>query len=260
LRPDASAYRKREEEAARELLPIDECAMILTEEHEAWDDADCVADEDGERSPTDEAWYRMRDEKIAELRALVAAGTLAGKGKGKRLKIACGSFYGWLGRPMPVVPDLGIEFDVRPDTRATEVARARRDHEFIQRLLDRGACKLELPLDMESPLVTEPPRDGFGVELARVLAVTIRTGVRENWQELRAIEAQVDAITEEFDGEDVLNARVRGHLDETKATLIDLREQLQEYTGPFELPEPDEDTRAIVQRIVDNEVKHVPTR
>jgi hypothetical protein len=68
------------------------------------------------------------------------------------------------------------------------------------------------------------------VELARVLAVTIRTGVRENWQELRAIEAQVDAITEEFDGEDVLNARVRGHLDETKATLIDLREQLQEYT------------------------------
>jgi hypothetical protein len=253
-----SEYRKREEEAAAELLPIDECAMILTEENEAWDDADSETDEDGERSPTDEAWYRMRDEKIAELRNLVAAGALAGKGKGKRMKIACGSFYGWLGRPVPVVPDLGIEFDVRPDDRATEVVRARRDHEFIRGLLDRGACNLELPLDMESPLIVEAPKR-FGVELARVLAVTIRTGVRENWQELRAIEAQVDAITEEFDGEDVLHARVRGQLDDTKAMLVELHEQLQEYTGPFELPEPDEDIRDIVQKIVDNEVKHVPT-
>jgi hypothetical protein len=255
----ASEYRKREEEAAKELLPIDECATLLTEEHEAWDDADCETDEDGERSPTDDAWYRMRDEKIAELRALVTAGTLTGKGKGKRMKIACGSFYGWLGRPVPVVPDLGIEFDVRPDDRAAEVARAQGDHEFIQRLLDRGACNLELPLDMESPLIVEAPKR-FGVELARVLAVAIRAGVRENWQELRAIDEQVEAITEEFDGEDVLHSRVRGNLDETKAMLIDLHEQLQEYTGPFELPEPDEEIRAIVQRIVDNEVKHVPTR
>jgi hypothetical protein len=230
-----SEYHKREEEDARELLPIDECAMILTEEHDTWDDADCEMDEDGERSPSDDAWYRMRDGKIAELRALVAAGTLTGKGKGKRMKIACGSFYAWLGQPVPVVPELGIEFDVRPDDRGPEVARARRDHEFIQGLLDRGACNLELPLDMESPLIVEAPKR-FGVELARVLAVTIRTGVRENWQELRAIEAQVDAITEEFDGEDVLHARVRGHFDDTKAMLIDLHEQLQEYTGPLSCP------------------------
>lgn len=58
----------------------------------------------------------------------------------------------------------------------------------------------------------------------------------------------------------MLHARVRGNLDEAKAMLIDLHEQLQEYTGPFELPDPDDEVRAIVQRIVDNEVKHVPTR
>jgi hypothetical protein len=254
-----SEYRRHQQEDATELLPIEECATLLTEEHEAWDDADCETDEDGERSPTDDAWYRMRDEKMAELRELVAAGTLAGKGNGKRMKIACGSFYGWLGRPVPVVPEFGIDFDVRPDDRAAEVAWARRDHEFIKSLLDRGACKLELPLDMESPLIVEAPKR-FGVELARVLAVAIRAGVRENWQELRAIEEQVEAITEEFDGEDVLRLRVRGHLDETKAMLIDLHEQLEEYTGPFELPDPDEDIRAIVQKIVDNEVKHVPMR
>jgi hypothetical protein len=139
------------------------------------------------------------------------------------------------------------------------VARARRDHEFIGRLLDRGACKLELPLDMEAPLVTEPPK-GFNEEMARVLAVRIRAGVRESWQELQAIEEQVDAITEEFDGEDVLYERARQHLDDTKAMLVDLHKELEEYTGPFELPEPDEEVRATIQRIVDNEVKHVPVR
>ena len=142
---------------------------------------------------------------------------------------------------------------------AREVARARSDHALIREVLNRGACSLELPLDMESPLDTEPP-SGFSEELARLVAATIRAGVRENWQELRAIDEQIEAITEEYAGEDVLHTRVRGHLDETKAMLVDLHEQLQEYTGPFELPEPDEETRATIQRIVDNEVKHVPTR
>ena len=255
-----SEYRKRQEEDAKELLSIEECAMVLTEEHHVWNDADYETDEEGEQSPTDDAWYRVRDEKLAELRALVKAGTLTGKGKGKRTKIPCGAFYDWLGQPVPVVPDFGIEFDVQPDHREREVARARREHEFIRDVLNRGACDLELPLDMDSPLVTEPPRGGFGVELARILAVAIRTGVRENWQELRAIEEQVDAITEEYDGEDVLHERVRGHLDEAKAMLSELHEQLQAYTGPFELPNPDEETRAMVQHIVDNEVKHVPVR
>ncbi len=255
-----SAYRERQQEDARELLPIDECATILAEEHHTWDDADCEIDEAGERCATDEAWYRVRDQKVAELRRLVAAGTLVGKGKGRRMKIACGSFYGWLGQQVPVVPELGIGFDVRPDDREREVARARDDHALIRGMLDRGACWFELPLDMESPLVTEPPRGGFAVELARMVAVTIRAGVRENWQELRAIDEQIESITEEYGGEDVLHARVRGHLDDTKAMLIDLHEQLQEYTGPFELPEPDEEIRAIVQRIVDNDVKHVPVR
>ena len=201
----------------------------------------------------------MRDEKIAELKMLVSAGTLTGKGAGKRMKIACGSFYGWSGQPVPVVPDLGIDFDVRPDDREWEVAWARRSHEVMQRLLDRGACKLELPLDMEAPLTLDVPKR-YGVEMARVLAVSVRTGVRESWRELRAVEEQSDAITEEFGGEDVLHAPVRRHLDETKAMLCDLQEQLQEYTGPLEMPEPDDERRATVQKIVDSEVAHVPMR
>ena len=254
-----SEYGKREQKARAERLTLADCATIYAEDYHAWGDADYETDEDGEQYPTDAAWYRVRDQKVIELRALVKAGTLSARGKGKRQKITCGAFYDWLGKPVPVVPDFGIAFDVQPDHRAREVARARRDHEFIGQLLDRGACKLELPLDMEAPLATESP-GRFGVEIARVLAVRIRAGARESWQELRAIEEQVEAITEEFDGEDVLYDRARQHLDETKAILVELHKELQEYTGTFELPDPDADMRATIQRIVDNEVKHVPTR
>jgi len=253
-------YRQREAEAREELIPVDECATVLTEKQEEWDDADCETDEDGDRVATDAAWYRVRDQNAAELKALVTAGTLTGKGKGRRLQIECGSFYDWLGRPVPVLPDLGIEFDVRTDGRARQVARERDDHEFIRSLLDRGACDLELPLDMESPLVVEPRPKGFGLELARILAVAIRTRVQENWRELRAIEEQLDAISEDYGGEDVQHPRARAPFDEAKADLVELHEKVQKYTGPFELPEPDEGLRAMVQHIVDNEVKHVPMR
>lgn len=255
-----SEYRAREEQARQELIPVEECAAIHTEEREEWDDADCEDDERGKRVATDAAWYRVCDEQVQELRALLAAGALVGRGKGRRLKIACGSFYDWWGQPVPVVPDLGIAFDVRPDEEAREVARERDDQEFIRELLDRGACKFDLPLDMESPLVVEPPTKGFGLEMARTLAVRIRSGVQENWRELRAIEEQLDAISEEYGGEDVLHARARVPFDEAKADLLELHERVQAYTGPFELPEPDDELRGMIQHIVDNEAKHVPVR
>lgn len=255
-----SEYRLREAEAREELIPVTECATILTEEYKGWADEDCELDEHGDRGPTDKAWYRTRAARVRELRALVAEGSLAGKGKGSHLKIACGSFYDWLGEPVPVVPDLGIAFDVRPDDRAQEVARERDDQAFMRELLNRGACKFDLPLDMESPLAIEPPEKGFGLEMARVLAVQLRAGVRENWRGLRAVDEQVEMIAAEFGGEDVLHSQLRENFDEAKVGLIELHAQVQEYTGPFDLPQPDEDVRAIAQRIVDNEVKHLRLR
>ena len=253
-----SEYRKREREAREELMPVEACANDLAEAYDGWNDADCEIDEEGERSPTDAAWYRVRDQKMKELRELVAAGTLAGKGKGKRLKIHCGSLYDWLKEPVPVVPDLGTAYDVRPDKQAAEMARVRADHEFIRRLLDRGAFKLDLPLDMKSPLSMEPQR--FGVDMARLLVVRIWSSLKEDWRELRAIEEQIESITEDFDGEDPLLERMREQVDEAKSILVELHGQVQKYTGPFELPDPDEELRAMVQTIVDNEVKHLPTR
>jgi len=249
-----SEYRARQAEAAGELIPIDDCATILTEAYDGWKDADLEPDEDGGLTPTDEAWYRMQRLKKKELRELVASGVLVAKGKPP--KIGCGPFYDWLGVPVPVVPEFGLDCEVRPDAQAPEVKRARRDQALLQKLFEKAACKLDLPLDMERPLVVEPT-PGFGEELARVLAVTIRAGVQENWRELRAIGEQIDEITEAFDGEDVLRDSTRGYLEEAKGTLAGLREDLQAYTGPFELPDPDDEVRATVARIVEQEVRNV---
>jgi hypothetical protein len=232
---------------------------LIAEEFHHYDEADYETDEEGDRVVTDEAWYRVRDQKTAELRALCAAGTLVSAGKGKRLKVESGSFYDWLGEEVPVAPDFGVDFQVLPDHRKADVDRKLKDHAFIRKLLDRGACNFDLPLDMEAPLPAEPPSN-FGLDMARILAVAIRANLRENWRELRAIKERVAAITEEFDGEDVLHPRVRTNLDKAKATMIDLHENVQKYTGPFDLPEPDEELRATVENIVEHEVRNVPTR
>jgi hypothetical protein len=145
---------------------------------------------------------------------------------------------------------------VLADHRKADVERKRKEHEFIRMILDRRAANLDLPLDMEAPLPKEPPSN-FGVDMARVLAAAIRANLRENWRELRAIEERIEQITEEFDGEDVLHPRVRGNLDKGRATMFDLHGQVQKYTGRFKLPEPDEELRAIIEKI---EVRNVPTR
>lgn len=106
----------------------------------------------------------------------------------------------------------------------------------------------------------EPPATGFGLELARALAAALRTGVQENWRELRSVEEQVDAITDDFDGEDVLHPRVRANINEAKTALNTLHGDVREYAGPFELPEPDDELRATIQRVVDNEVRHLALR
>jgi hypothetical protein len=254
-----SDYRKLEEAARREKIPVEDCATVMAEEHDGWDDADLETVE-GERLPTDEAWYRFRDTKVRELRELAGAGTIRSSGKGRRLKLECGSFYDWLGEPVPVVPNLGVAFDVRPDADAALVRRRRGDHELVERLLRRSACAFELPLDMESPLCTEPPVDEFSEEIARILAVRLRSGIVECWRELRAVELKLDELIAEFDGEDVLRPSVRERLEQTKASLADLHEQVQVYTGPFELAEPNDELLGMVDRIVGREMGNGPTR
>jgi hypothetical protein len=82
--------------------------------------------------------------------------------------------------------------------------------------------------------------------MLRAFAVTIECG-----RELRAVELNVDELTAEFDGEDVLKPDIRERLGSAMASLREMHERVQRYTGPFELAEPDEELRATLERIVD---------
>jgi hypothetical protein len=65
---------------------------------------------------------------------------------------------------------------------------------------------------------------------------------------------------------DTLGKRLRsqaifnGQLSSAKRRESDSHRSARAAAGPFELPDPDEDICATIQRIVDNEVKHVPVR
>jgi hypothetical protein len=49
-------------------------------------------------------------------------------------------------------------------------------------------------------------------------------------------------------------------LDEAKALLLRLQSEVEAYTGPFELPEPDDELRGVVERVAEREMRNVPTR
>ena len=53
--------------------------------------------------------------------------------------------------------------------------------------------------------------------------------------------------TEEFDGEDPALPEMRHVLDHCKEKLGSLHEDVQKYTGPFELPSPTEDELSMVR-------------
>ena len=242
-----SVYDQRVQESRAELIPVAECAEMLVKRH---------LKGDGDHDSSDQAWRQVKQEKAAQLRSLVDDGTLTGRGKGPRLKITCGSFYDWLGEPVPVVSDWGIDVEVYPDDRADEAVGLAKRWVNALDLMDRLAVVDELPLDLERPARSEPAKEGiFGEELLRTLAVSIRAEVICHWALLLACELIVGEMTAEFAGEDVLQPEAREVLDEARATLIELHGRAQRYSGAFDLPaEPDEETLASVRRIVAREV------
>jgi hypothetical protein len=249
-----SVYDQRVQEIRAELVPVRECAQILAERHD-WNHGDLV-EHDGERHPTQKAWKRVMREKAAQLRSVVEDGTLVGRGKGNRLKITCGSFYDWLGDPVPVLPDWGIDVEVFADDQVDEAQGLTKRRTDVLDLMDRLAVRSELPFDLERPL-PEPPAEGvFDDELLRGLAVSIRAEVKCHWLQRLTFELVIDEMTEEFAGEDILQPDVREVFDEAKAKLIELHERAQHYTGPFDLPaEPDDETLASIRRIVARQVR-----
>ena len=237
-----SEHRRLVEKARAEMVPLADLAEVLVESYDGWTEADMEPREDPDDGPVvrQRAWNGMVAEKKRELTRLVEEGTLAGRRSGRRLLINNGSFYDWLGEPVPVRPDWGNGYDVLPDDQAERVERLKKERLDAQEAVSRSPTSplLEFLEDRLGRRVTE--RQERWDEAMAALRESLREGIPWCWQELRAAEAVLDEVAEEL-GEDPLLPPVRQVLDKTRNDLVELHALLRFVDAEAELPEPDEE-------------------
>jgi hypothetical protein len=238
-----SDYDQQLKAARERRVPASELAEMLAEEYEGWTDSDLEPQKgDGEPQVTDAAWERVLGEKEGELARLVDEGVLVGDRKGRHLYVNTGSFYDWLGKPVPLFPDWGWEYQVFPDKQADEVHRLQEARRHTQE--ECRLAPLSLVLDLPRPRrKTRRPREASpkGEEIAEAVGARLREGIQLRWRELRSIELVLEEGAEEFDGESPTRPWEREALDNGKKRLEELHRAAQTYVGPFKLPGPDKE-------------------
>jgi hypothetical protein len=250
-----SEYERRVKAAREEMVPVSELAELLVEDHEGWAEDD-LEPQEGEEQPLvkPEAWERVCREKDREVAGLVEQGVLVGGKKGRRLTVQAGSFYDWRGRPVPVTPEWGWEFEVLPDEQADEVRRLqearRRSREECER------APLSLVLDLPRQKGRRSGKDSHKrEEIAEAVSGHLRDGIKLRWRELQSIEAVLEEVAAEFDGEEPVRPWEREALDDGKKRLEELHRSVQTWVGPFKLPGPDEKETEQVRECIRREAE-----
>ena len=128
------------------------------------------------------------------------------------------------------------------------------DRKLVRQLRQRAPTMRKLPFDLEKPIDPERGQD-CGDELGRALAVAVRDALLQHWPEVRAVEIVVAETEEELDDEDPLHPDVRRMLDETKRTLAEVHEGFEPFAGKIQLPEPEEESVAIVRKLIETVIK-----
>jgi hypothetical protein len=237
----ASEYQALQLELDEEWAPVAELAELLVDGHQDWGDADFETLEDWpEPVITDAAWERVRAEEERQLRKEVAAGTLAGKGRGAGLQVRIGEFNAWSGLESTPVPEDLLQYRVLPDEEAKEVELERTT---TARLLDALDWRpLQLKDDPEEPRARE------------VIAGHLRTGLAEAfdslWQAMCGVDLVLNEVALEFEGADPLRPRKREALEVIRGRLQHLARELIYLEVELALPEPDEELLDLLRRMV----------
>lgn len=234
-----SDYKARLDEARNESVPIEEFAQYLAER-------EITAD------ATDRQWQQAVANKAAMIEEAVNSGAVAAHTRSRRILVLAGSFYEWLGEPLPVYPDWGFAYDVRLD--GEDITPLKKRFDGLREALLRSHAGIGLPPEFRAKKLEGMAR--FGDEATRLLEESIRDGFAARWCELSAIETVVAEVQEEFAGEDPLLPELRSSLDAIKATLEELRERIAtfgiEVDPPGQDPELDQHVRRLVHRDVND--------
>lgn len=239
-----SQYKKLVEDAREQFLPVETLASLVVGQRYTWavDDVYAEAADDGAAQTyvRPEARRRALRETIERLEGLVEEGVLSGRREGRRLLVQAGTFYDWLGEPLPIRPEWGLAYDTFPDDQTDRVARRNKDRERVRE------CLASAPASPVEGVPFLDPRQGSDQfadttavdRMAEGLADKTRETLLDAWKMLRCIERVLTEVAKEFDGEDPTPSEERESLDSIRALLLEYHEQIQSETGKFELSEP----------------------
>jgi hypothetical protein len=213
---------------------------------DGWAESDYETDDDGEQRITDEAWDRVCTQKEQELRALVTAGKLPGRGRGKALKVQWGEYCRITGQEVVAAPEDCLTYRVVADDQADEAERERMDFRRLQGVLDWRP--FYAAPDVDVPRMPEKVK-GYLRESTAYHLLTC-------WVQVRAVEALLGEVAVEFGGVDPLKPDAREKLDEAKQKLQQTHGHLQYLNLEVELREPlDEELEELRQLFVEGQAK-----
>ena len=234
-----STLAERRREVERELLPLEELAnWSATEDYEA---------------------------NLRKLQEAVAAGALKAEQNGDRVLIAVGDYCRWANEDIPICPDLGPGFDVRP---ASERKRVERHSEHRQALIQAlraspqglGWQEMQgLAADLQAALGIEELSGSAIQRLLQAgkeecaLSEVIRQQTVTTYRHLRAMEGTIAEANEAClpDG-DIAHPMMRDELMRQLDQLAELYAEAVSVlpTPPFDLPEPDEEDGSFMRHLV----------
>ncbi|MDP9236229.1 MAG: hypothetical protein M3P30_02335 [Chloroflexota bacterium] len=234
----ASEYRRIKRERRAQLVPVRELAEIAVEYYSDRTDADYREDA-GERVLSDEAELRAYSDTEQDLIELFNAGTLKGKRDETGIRIRMGTFYDWLGEPMPILSEAGCRYRVLPDSQAEEVASERHIRSLVDELITGAPGSTDLPLELDGSLPDLQPLGAAYAWIERRDVIAVRDGIRRLWRGLRCYEIVLAALAaNEFNNEDPLQPKTRKALRAVRRHLSVLAQKLKPFAGEVELPEP----------------------
>lgn len=231
--------------------PLMEFGELLADRFEDWKPSDIESGEGGDPQVKDAAWERVRRSEAERVRRLAEKGVLPSRGKGSKMTVHAGGFFGWLGAAIPVYPEWAPAFDIRPDTESDEVAERRRRRDDAREVVATAPevfARTVLGFDEAKGISWKEVVDG--------MALALRDQLEARWVELLQMELLFDDEAARFGGEDPAGRRSREACIEAREVLGGVHEALVSVLGPFELPVLTEELKARARNLWTQILEH----
>lgn len=186
----------------------------------------------------------------AELRSLAKQGTLPSRGRGQSLRLEAGSFYAWLGQPVPMHAEWGRGYEA---VAADDLAWQREWRARVRKRAGDGPRPMHelLPTMMRAKkgLLADAQlseRDRF----VRDIAERVRSDLMSLSGQYGALDAVLTDLHGQLGCEDILEPELRDRFERARASLATAGEQAVTFVGKVDLPICDTETKDLLsQRI-----------